>query len=266
MLKLGLGYWLVTARERPGFDEPSVGLVTSKTGEWLKLGAGEFSGHNSITAGNPWDWFKLAGFPLERGQKEQLLIYLRELLKWNERINLTSLRREEEVIAKHFLGSLAFLRAFEPISGLEVADLGAGAGFPGLPIKIYCPEIYLTLIEASQKKAAFLKHIGRILGLEGVRYEAQRSEALIRQGKYLSSFDMILCRAVGTMGKVISYSLPLLKVGGSLVVQKGEEMEEETQAAARALADYRARMEKVIPVELPPKGIRFNLLVVKKMA
>lgn len=200
------------------------------------------------------------------GQKEQLLVYLRELLKWNERINLTSLRREEEIIAKHFLGSLAFLRAFEPVPGLEVADLGAGAGFPGVPIKIYRPEICLTLIEASQKKAAFLKHIGRILGLEGVRYEAQRSEVLIREGNYLGSFDLILCRALGKLGTVISFSLPLLKAGGRLVVQKGEEVEEEAQTAARALADYRARMEKVIPVELPPKGTRFNLLVVKKTA
>lgn len=217
-----------------------------------------------MAATDPWKRFEPAGFPLQERQKEQFLIYLRELLKWNQRINLTALRREEEIIDRHFLGSLVFLRAFEPVPGLEVADLGTGAGFPGVPLKIYCPEIRLTLIEASQKKMAFLKHIGRILGLGNVRYEAHRAEELIREGRVLGSFDLILCRAVGKIKQVLSLSFPLLKSGGSLVIQKGEEFENEIQAATQALAEHQAHVDRVIPVALSTPGIKFTLLRINK--
>lgn len=214
--------------------------------------------------GGLWEFFGMAGFPLQEEQRQRFERYAKELLLWNRKINLTSLTQEEEIIIKHFLGSLIYLRGFEPKPNLEVLDLGSGGGFPGLPIKILHPEISLSLVEAGQKKVAFLKHIGRILDLKGIRYEAHRSETLARQTNYQEAFDIVLCRAVGKLEKTIAFSFPLLKPGGNLVTQKGRNLESEVQNAAKVLTTYCATVERIIPVTLPWKGIRFVLLVIHK--
>ena len=214
--------------------------------------------------GELWDLFTDAGFPLQEGQRWQFERYLVELLKWNRTINLTALTREEDIIIKHFLGSLTFLYGFELTPQLEVLDLGSGGGFPGLPIKIVCPQISLTLIEAGQKKVAFLKHIGRTLDLKGVRYEAQRSEALVQQSLYNEFFDIVLCRAIGKLYKMVAFSFPLLKSGGSLITQKGLDFETEVEAIAETLIVHHATLERVIPVNLPWSETSYVLLVIRK--
>lgn len=147
-------------------------------------------------------------------------LYLSELLKWNAKVNLTAITGPEEVAVKHFLDSISLLRLL-PESPFLMADVGAGAGFPGLPLKIVRPDLDLTLIEPARKKAAFLKNMARILGLAGVSVVEEKVEdaAVELAGR----FDVVLSRAFREPRLLLPLAAPLLKEGGSVVLSVGPE-------------------------------------------
>ena len=165
------------------------------------------------------------GLHLEQEQVEAFFLYAEELSRWNRRMNLTRIREGIDLVAKHFLASLAFTVAFPRELRLKLADVGSGAGFPGIPIKIACPQLNLTLIEASRKKASFLRHIALLLNLQGIESVQARAEELASDRKHQDRFEVALARAVGPRETLIGMVAPLLRPGGRLVLSAKEKEE-----------------------------------------
>lgn len=156
------------------------------------------------------------------------LVYIEELRKWNARINLTALTEDLEIGAKHFLDSLTVVPYLH--GAKHVLDIGAGAGFPGLPLKIQSPAIELLLLEASQKKVFFLRTIVRVLQLEGVEVVHGRAEAREITKRYAERFDLVLSRALADLPTSLNLALPYSKKGGRIVGMRGKKGEEEARA------------------------------------
>ena len=165
------------------------------------------------------------GFPLTTHQIAQFVRYRDELLRWNARVNLTAITDDKEIIHKHFLDSLSILEHITLKDGDSVIDVGTGAGFPGIVLKIYVPGIRLTLVEASQKKASFLKFlISQLHQTVNVTVLAERAEMCARQRTYIRAYDWVFTRYVATIAGSAGYCLPLLKDEGKWIAYKsGEE-------------------------------------------
>lgn len=161
------------------------------------------------------------GISLTVEQINSMFIYLTELKKWNQKINLTAINDEKDIIIKHLLDSLSFLHGFTPAPGLRLLDMGSGAGFPALPIKIAHPELSIIMVESVKKKASFLRHIIRTLKLTETEVLDTRTEEL--SDSILSSCDIVTARAFSNMKAALSAGVPLLKPGGLLVLGRGPE-------------------------------------------
>lgn len=192
----------------------------------------------------------------------------RELVEWNRRFNLTAITDWEGVLVRHFLDSLSCLKALprEELRRARVVDVGTGAGFPGLPLKIVCPEMRLTLLEATGKKVTFLKHIVSVLGLKGVEVIHGRAEQLGRDPTRREQYDWALARAVADMPTLAEYLLPLVRVGGTALAQKGEDAAAEVHGAENAIATLGGRVRQLLPVELRGLAETRYLVVVDKVA
>ena len=191
------------------------------------------------------------GLELNARQLEQFQAYYRELADWNRRVNLTAVTEYREVQVKHFLDSLSLYSvcAGGPTDGLKVVDVGAGAGFPGLPLKLALPDIQLTLVESVGKKARFLEHLVRALGLSGVDVLTGRAEALAHDAELRESFDLAVSRGVAKLPVLLEYTLPFCRIGGRAALLK-RNVEREVAGAASALEALGGRMGTVYPVQL----------------
>ncbi len=179
---------------------------------------------------------------------------------------MTAITAPEAVEMRHFLDSLAVLRAVSLSSGMRVIDVGTGAGFPGLPLRLICPAIELTLLEATAKKTAFLEHIVKRLKLNNVRVLNARAEDAGQMPDQRERYDLVLARAVAQMPVLMEYLLPFCRVGGLCVALKGESAHAETRQAETALQLLGGHLEKIIPVELPQVPETHYLVLVKKVA
>jgi 16S rRNA (guanine527-N7)-methyltransferase len=157
-------------------------------------------------------------------QVRAFLTYLSELKKWNRAYNLTGLKTDDDIIIKHFLDSLLYIKAL-PSSPFHMADIGAGAGFPGMPVRIMMPEITLTLIESSRKKAAFLRNMVRTLGLKRVTVLEERIEHL--GSEFGQFFDTIVSRATFSIREFLAVACSYVRPGGTLVLNKGPKVRDE---------------------------------------
>ena len=206
------------------------------------------------------------GLELTPEQVKAFEVYYQELVTWNKRINLTSITDYEEVQVKHFLDSLSCLQVLAGLSPqARCIDIGAGAGLPGLPLKIARPETRLTLLEATGKKTLFLQHVVRELGLQGVEIINARAEELGHEPAYRESYDVALARAVAELSVLLEYALPLTAVGGIFVAQKGVEIEDEVEAAEAAMKVLGGQMRGVTAVQLPGLEAARHLIVVQKV-
>lgn len=184
------------------------------------------------------------GLPCSKKEISTFMTFLSELKKWNKIYNLTALKTDKDIIIKHFLDSILYLKAF-PEGRLKIADAGSGAGFPGIPIKILRPDINVTLIESSRKKATFLRHIIRILELPSVNVIEERIENL--GDEYKKSFDIVVSRATFKIKGFVETARPYLKENGLLVLSKGPKLKEELDEMPYA----GCKVEKILHLQLP---------------
>ena len=206
------------------------------------------------------------GIDLDGGQVEKFRSYYDELTAWNESVNLTSVTGWEEVQERHFLDSLAVASALPATirdGSDRLLDVGSGAGFPGLPLKIGYPQIDLTLLEATGKKTAFMRHVVDKLGLEGVDVVTGRAEAEAHRPEMRERFGTVASRAVARLDTLAELCLPFCAVGGVMVAQKGRKVEEELREARNAIEVMGGRADDRGMLVESPVGIG-TLVVIEK--
>ena len=205
------------------------------------------------------------GLSLTDKQVEQFARYGSLLLSWNEKMNLTAITDPNEVAVKHFIDAASVWRNDWFTGDIHrVVDVGTGAGFPGLPLKILHPELEVTLLDALQKRVRFLTEVIDALHLTGVMAVHARAEEGARQKRYRERFDAAVSRAVAPMAVLAEYALPFVKVGGFLAAQKGAKFREEAEAAAKAIALLGGAPPVMAPVKLPGLDDVRAVLYVKK--
>ena len=165
-------------------------------------------------------------------QEAQFDQYAHELAVWNEHTNLTAISDPDAVRVRHFLDSLTIIKAVPLTPGLRVIDVGTGAGFPGLPLKMVCPGIHLTLLEATGKKVAFLQHLTDLLMLENVTNVNARAEDAAHDNAHRAAYDVVVARAVARLPALLEYLLPFAKVGGLCIAMKGRTAQAEAADSA----------------------------------
>jgi 16S rRNA (guanine527-N7)-methyltransferase len=212
------------------------------------------------------DLLATIGLEISNSQLKAFQTYEDELISWNDKFNLTAIRDREGIRVKHFLDSLTCLQAIPNLQHHHVIDIGTGAGFPGIPLKIMCPGIQLTLVESVGKKASFCRHIVDKLELKKVEVLNLRAEDVGRLQSHREKYDLALARAVAALPVLVEYLLPLVKIGGKMVAQKGDSAPAESQQSENALNILGGRFDQLIPITLPGvTGDRY-LVVIKKTA
>ena len=193
-------------------------------------------------------------------QFEQLLCYRQELLDWNTRVNLTAIKDPEEVLFKHFLDSLSLLSVYGASQSI-LLDIGSGAGFPGLVLKIVRPDWQITSLEATGKKITFQNHIINTLHLDGIETIHGRAEELAHRASYRSHFDIVTARAVASLPVLLEYAAPYCKVGGQIVFPKKGDIGEELTQGKKAATQLGTALKEDTLVMLPELEDGRRLLV-----
>jgi len=209
----------------------------------------------------------LLGLQLSKDQLAAFKTYQDALLDWNQRISLTAIRDEAGIQTKHFLDSLTVLLAWERHSPpASLIDVGTGAGFPGLVLKVVWQSTQVTLVESVHKKADFCRHIVDQLGLRGVSVLSERVEAVGQDPDHRQSYDLAVARAVARMPILMEYMLPLIHSNGIAMAMKGETAHAETQAADKAIYMMGGKLHKFVHVTLPGVVEERFIVVVNKVA
>ncbi len=206
---------------------------------------------------------------LDETQAQKFASYFTILSEWNNRFNLTAITDEMGVRMRHFVDSLTVLRILptsDPKRFLRVIDIGTGAGFPGIPIKIVRDDVDMTLVDGTAKKLRFCDEVIAQLKLQNIRTLQGRAEDLGHNAAHRERYDVVVARAVAPLPALVEYLLPLVKIGGVCVAMKGSEAETEAEQALRAITKLGGRLNRVEPVALPGLPDKRALIVVDKVA
>lgn len=203
------------------------------------------------------------GLELTRMQLEQFERYMSLLLEWNEKFNLTAITEKSEIITKHFLDSLTLLTVDIP-DGASLLDIGAGAGFPSVPVKIVRPDLKITMLDSLNKRVDFLNAVISGLELSDICAVHSRAEDGARTSMR-ERFDFVTARAVANLPVLAEYALPFIKVGGSFIAMKGSAPEDEVLASEGAVKILGGRIECVKEVLVPRSDLHHSLVTVKKL-
>jgi 16S rRNA (guanine527-N7)-methyltransferase len=209
---------------------------------------------------------QLFGVHLNGRQVVALMTFERELLAWNEKFNLTAIRDVEGIRTKHFLDSFSCVLAWKENPPRRLIDIGTGAGFPGIPLKILYPSMRLTLVESVGKKTNFCRHMVETLKLDDTEVVTARAEDVGQMPAHREAYDWAVARAVANLQVLAEYLLPLVQVGGAMLAQKGQSGPAETHKAEKALKILGGRTRQLLPVTLPGVADERFLVVMDKVA
>lgn len=204
------------------------------------------------------------GITLSEKQIEQFITYYEMLVEWNEVMNLTAITEYDEVMKKHFIDSISLIKAYDVSKSVSVIDVGTGAGFPGLALKIAYPNLKVTLLDSLNKRINFLNAVIDKLGLNDVEAVHGRAEDFAKVGKLREKFDLCVSRAVANLSTLSEYCLPFVKVGGQFISYKSEKIVEEKAAAENAIKILGGKVSEQVEFTLPDSDIYRNLFVIIK--
>lgn len=204
------------------------------------------------------------GITLNHKQLEQFERYYETLVEWNEKMNLTAITAKEDVYLKHFYDSITAAFYYDFTKPLHLCDVGAGAGFPSLPLKIVFPHIHVTIVDSLNKRILFLNHLANVLNLENVHFIHDRAESFGVNPKYRESYDIVTARAVAKMSVLSELCLPLVKVGGYFIAMKAVNAKDELESGQKAITTLGGKMAEMFTFTLPIEESERNILIIKK--
>ena len=200
---------------------------------------------------------------LDKNQIEKFYKYMDLLIEWNEKINLTAITNRKDILVKHFIDSLTIQRYLG--DAVNIIDVGTGAGFPGIPIKIINPNLKVVLVDSLNKRINFLQDVIKKLNLDNIEVIHARAEDLGQNKKYREAFDIVTSRAVANMSVLSEYLLPLARVNGKCICMKGSDIEEELENSKYAINLLGGKIEQVDKFELSNERIGRNIVIVEKL-
>lgn len=204
------------------------------------------------------------GVDIDDAKAEAFLKYKDLLIEWNKKINLTSITEEKDIIIKHFIDSIAIIKYIK-LTNKKVIDIGTGAGFPGIPLKIIDNSIEVTLVDSLNKRIIFLNEVIQQLNLKNIFSIHSRAEDLGINNNYREKYDICVSRAVANLSTLCEYSLPLVNVGGVFISQKGPNIEDELNESKKAISVLGGELEKVERIQLPFTDIIHTIIFIKKV-
>lgn len=204
------------------------------------------------------------GLTISDTQIEQFSKYMELLKEWNQKINLTAITDDEGIIKKHFIDSMSIFQSGVIKEGMTLIDVGTGAGFPGIPVKIMMPSVKVTLLDSLNKRIKYLNEVIDELGLEGISTIHARAEELSRTSEYREGFDIATARAVASLNKLSEFCIPYVKKDGYFIAMKGPQVQEELEGSKNAIKKLGGEIEKLIDINLQDEDMAHKLLIVKK--
>ncbi|WP_342480898.1 16S rRNA (guanine(527)-N(7))-methyltransferase RsmG [Paenibacillus sp. FSL L8-0340] len=204
------------------------------------------------------------GIKLNPEQLKQFELYYQELVSWNEKMNLTGITERDQVYTKHFYDSLSLAFYLKMEDAKSLADIGSGAGFPGIPLKICFPHLKLTIVDSLSKRISFLQHVCDTLGLENVQLIHGRAEDVSRQFVHRDAYDIVTARAVARLSLLNEFCLPFTKKEGVFAAMKGSDPAEELKEAKFSFKELRAELQKVESFSLPVEESARHIVIIRK--
>lgn len=205
---------------------------------------------------------KIIDIKLDEEQKGKFYRYMNLLIEWNKKVNLTAIIEPKEIILKHFIDSLTISKHIKNNS--NIIDIGTGAGFPGIPLKIYNPTLKITLLDSLNKRITFLNEVIQELELKDIEAIHGRIEDIAQEKQYREKYDIVTSRAVASLNILSEYMIPFNKTGGKSICMKGAEVEEELEDAKNAIKTLGGKIEKVEEFKLANEDIKRNIIIIKK--
>ena len=204
------------------------------------------------------------GIELDDKQIDSFIRYKDLLKEWNQKINLTAITDDEEIVKKHFLDSVSILQSGVIKEGMTLIDVGTGAGFPGIPLKIVMPSLKIVLLDSLNKRVNYLNDIINKLELKDIETVHARAEELSRKKEHRERYDFAVARAVANLNMLSEYCMPYVKPGGYFISMKGPSVVDEIEKARNAIGTLGGKIEKIIDINIPTDNMEHKLVIVKK--